>query len=84
MPKFEGPKLGRFLEEECCTKCEYAGGDWPMGYNFPPMPISICPECGGKLTRLIGRWNYSVKVSWWGMEREVIKHNFVRGDNELS
>ena len=83
--KFEGPKYGRYMEEDCCTKCEYAGGYLSMGSHsiVPPMPISICPDCGGKLSPIIGRWYYSVKITWWGMEREMIKHSFVRGEEVL-
>lgn len=78
---YEAPKLGRFLEEECCPNCDYTGGFLDMGYSVPPMPISICPECGKKLVSVTGQWNYSVKVSWFGWNRDVIRHNFVRKED---
>jgi len=82
--KIEGPKYGRYLKEDCCTKCDYAGGHWDMGYHMPPMPISTCPECGARLSPMIGRWCYSVEVSWFGLQRDVIKHNFERGKKDAS
>ena len=82
MSKTIGPQYGKYVEEDCCKNCDYAGGFVDMGYRVPPRPVIICPECGGELSPTIGRWLYSVKVSWFGLVVESIKHKFVRREDE--
>lgn len=77
-------KYGIYMKELCCEDCDYAGGEMKMGFG-PPMPVSICPDCGGELAEFIGRWKYTeTKVPWWGYffvgyDSETIYHGFEKG-----
>jgi len=72
-------QYGQYIEEDCCEDCDFAGR-----YNRDGKPIqrNICPECGGQLKFVVGRWMYTKKHSWWGDYRtETLYHGFLRGRN---
>ena len=58
-------KYSKYVEEKCCEDCDYAGGYQSIA-RMPSRPISICPDCGGKLIKAVGRWLYTEsKTSCW-------------------
>ncbi len=78
-------KYGKYINEMCCVACDYAGEYKIMGPRLPPMPISICPDCGGALKKEVGRWMYTVIESpWWAIfgEDETTYHGFQKKKNE--
>ena len=59
-------KYGKYIEELCCVDCDYAGRYQSMGNLAPPMPLSVCPDCGSQLKPAVGRWRYTEKKrGWW-------------------
>jgi len=48
-------------------------------------PVTICPDCGGHLTRHVGRWMYSEKIEPWWIGffaiggKETVYHKFIKG-----
>jgi len=82
-------KYGSYVKEQCCVDCDHAGKYKDLGGLVPPLPLTVCPKCGGRLANTLGRWKYSEEpVSWWealgsGRRTKIIKHGFERG-RELS
>jgi len=74
-----------YIQEKCCEHCDYAGKYKKMPAGLPPMPVSICPECGGKLITMVGRWMYTViPLGLWdtfntGSRTKTVYHGFARG-----
>ena len=59
-------QYGKYIEEECCEDCGYAGGYQNMSSRFPRCePIVVCPDCGGDLITAVGRWVYTESKPWW-------------------
>lgn len=77
-------KYGSYINELCCDDCNYAG-EYNTGGWCPLEPVQVCPDCGGKLSRQIGRWLYTeTKSHWWnelfvGYGTKTVYHNFVKG-----
>jgi hypothetical protein len=72
-------ETGHYVMALCCTKC-----DWSRK-QFIPVPFSICPDCGSKLCRVPGRWQYrEIKRRHWLFftERFTRWERFLRMDNE--
>lgn len=60
-------KYGNYIREECCVDCDYVYDVTKLvGANMQPIPFEICPECGGELELIIGRWKYTERKTWLG------------------
>lgn len=78
-------QYGPYIEEECCEDCGYAGGYDLMGNG---RPVQICPDCGGKLVTVVGRWAYTEAFKWYYVFtnygcNKTTYHGFLKGRGNL-
>ena len=72
-------KISGYTFAQCCKECDYAR-------NPNDREVDICPDCGGKLSKHVGRWMYTEdplrcwELLFGNYERETTTyHKFVKG-----
>lgn len=74
-------QYGNYLREECCEDCDYVYDITRYaGANMQPIHFEICPDCGGELEFIIGRWKFSEHRTWYG-KLVTNYHGFEKGRN---
>ena len=72
-------KYGNYLSEECCVDCDYVFDIAKYARdNLQAIHFKICPDCGGELEFVIGRWKFSEHRTWYG-KLVTNYHGFEKG-----
>jgi len=56
-------ETGRYTVNQCCVDCT-----WFKSPYFFPIEYEVCPRCGGRIERVVGRFTFRKEKRLFGTE----------------
>ncbi len=71
-------KIGLYVKATCCDECSWFSRPRKIGEDY----YEVCPECGGEVSEVSGRYNVTVSKGFLGMFKKVKYVGFSKKSKE--